>query len=64
MARKLATYDPAEDLTSDAATAAFMAEAFDTEGPGCIAHARKVATRAKDMKPSRYARKCSTSCRA
>ena len=31
MAVKLTTYDPAEDLTSDAAMATFMAEAFATE---------------------------------
>jgi DNA-binding phage protein len=35
----LTTYDPAEDLTSDAAVATFMADAFATEDPGYIAHA-------------------------
>jgi hypothetical protein len=31
MATKLTTYDPAEDLASDAAIATFMAEAFASE---------------------------------
>ena len=34
MAVKLTKDDPAEDLTSDAAIATFMAEAFATEDPG------------------------------
>jgi probable addiction module antidote protein len=49
MAAKLTTYDPAEDLTSDAAIATFMAEAFATEDPGYIAHALGVVARAKGM---------------
>jgi probable addiction module antidote protein len=46
---KLTTYDPAEDLTSDAAVATFMQEAFATEDPGYIAHALGVVARAKGM---------------
>lgn len=49
MAVKLTTYDPAEDLTSDAAIATFMAEAFATEDPSYIAHALGVVARAKGM---------------
>jgi probable addiction module antidote protein len=49
MAEKLATYDPAEDLTSDAAVATFMAEAFASEDAGYIAHALGVVARAKGM---------------
>ena len=49
MAQKLTTYDPAEDLTSDKAIAAFMAEAFGTEDAGYIAHALGVVARAKGM---------------
>jgi probable addiction module antidote protein len=49
MAEKLTTYDPAEDLTSDEAVAAFMAEAFQTEDSGYIAHALGVVARAKGM---------------
>lgn len=49
MAEKLTTYDPAEDLTSDAAIATFMAEAFETEDTGYIAHALGVVARAKGM---------------
>jgi len=49
MAEKLTTYDPAEDLTSDAAVATFMAEAFETEDVGYIAHALGVVARAKGM---------------
>jgi probable addiction module antidote protein len=49
MAVKLTTYDPAEDLTSDAAVATFMAEAFATEDAGYIAHALGVVARAKGM---------------
>ena len=44
---KLTTYDPAEDLTSDAAIATFMAEAFATEDSSYIAHALGVVVRAK-----------------
>ena len=49
MTAKLTTYDPAEDLTSDAAIATFMAEAFDSEDAGYIAHAPGVVARAKGM---------------
>lgn len=49
MGEKLTTYDPAEDLTSDAAIATFMAEAFETEDVGYIAHALGVVARAKGM---------------
>lgn len=49
MTRKLTTYDPAEDLTSDKAVAAFMAEAFKTEDAGYIAHALGVVARARGM---------------
>ncbi|MBV9550052.1 MAG: putative addiction module antidote protein [Alphaproteobacteria bacterium] len=49
MAKKLTTYDPAEDLTSNKAVATFMAEAFATEDAGYIAHALGVVARAKGM---------------
>lgn len=49
MAEKLTTYNPAEDITSDAAVAIFMAEAFETEDAGYIAHALGVVARAKGM---------------
>jgi len=49
MAEKLTTYDPAEDLTSDAAIATFMAEAFASEDAGYIARALGVVARAKGM---------------
>jgi probable addiction module antidote protein len=49
MGEKLTTYDPAEDLVSDAAIARFMAEAFETEDSGYIAHALGVVARAKGM---------------
>lgn len=49
MAEKLTTYDPAEDLTSDKAIAAFMAEAFKTSDASYIAHALGVIARAKGM---------------
>ena len=49
MAPKATPYDPAEDLTSDAAVATFMAEAFATEDAGYIAHALGVVARAKGM---------------
>jgi DNA-binding phage protein len=38
MAEKLTTYDPAEDIASDAAVATFVAEAFETEDAGYKAH--------------------------
>jgi len=46
---KLTTYDPAEDLVSNTGMAAFMAEAFETEDAGYIAHALGVVARAKGM---------------
>jgi probable addiction module antidote protein len=49
MAEKLTTYDPAEDLTTDEAVAAFMAEAFHTNDVGYIAHALGVVARARGM---------------
>src|ERR1035437_3047301 len=49
MAEKLTTYDPAEDLASDEAMATFMAEAFETNDAGYIAHALGVVARAKGM---------------
>ena len=49
MAEKLTTYDTAEDLTSDEAMAIFMAEAFQTNDAGYIAHALGVVARAKGM---------------
>ena len=49
MTAKLTLYDPAEDLTSEAAMAVFMAEAFASEDPGYIAHALGVVARAKGM---------------
>ena len=49
MAEKLTTYDPAADLTSDEAIAIFMAEAFQTNDAGYVAHALGVVARAKGM---------------
>jgi len=49
MSKTLTTYDPAEDLGSDAAIAIFMAEAFQTNDAGYIAHALGVVARAKGM---------------
>jgi probable addiction module antidote protein len=49
MADRLTTYDPAEDLTSDAAIATFIAEAFQTEDVSYIAHALGVVARSKGM---------------
>lgn len=49
MAKKLTTFDPAEGLTSDDAIAAFMADAFESEDAGYIAHALGVVARAKGM---------------
>jgi len=46
---KLTNYDPAEDLTSDQAIAAFMAEAFQTNDVRYISHALGVVARAKGM---------------
>jgi probable addiction module antidote protein len=47
--KKLTTFDPAEGLTSDEAIAAFMADAFESEDAGYIAHALGVVARAKGM---------------
>jgi probable addiction module antidote protein len=49
MQEKLSTYDPAEDLTTDAAVAMFMGQAFQTNDPGYVAHALGVVARAKGM---------------
>ena len=49
MAEKLTNYDPAEDLSSNKAIATFMAEAFETEDAGYIAHALGVVARARGM---------------
>ncbi len=49
MAKKLTSYDPAEDLGSDEAIGIFMAEAFQTNDAGYIAHALGVVARAKGM---------------
>jgi probable addiction module antidote protein len=49
MAEKLTIYDPAEDLTSDEAIAVFMAEAFESNDAGYVAHALGVVARAKGM---------------
>ncbi len=49
MSEKLTIYDPAEDLASDEAVAAFMADAFATGDAGFIAHALGIVARAKGM---------------
>lgn len=49
MTGKLTTYDPAEDLTTDEAIATFMAEAFQTNDVGYIAHALGLVARVKGM---------------
>lgn len=49
MTEKLSIYDPAEDLANDEAIATFMAEAFETNDAGYIAHALGVVARAKGM---------------
>ena len=49
MTEKLTTYDPAEDLATDDAVALFMAQAFETNDAGYIAHALGVVARAKGM---------------
>jgi probable addiction module antidote protein len=46
---KLTNYDPAEDLESEEAIAAFMAEAFQTNDVAYISHALGVVARAKGM---------------
>jgi probable addiction module antidote protein len=49
MAKKLTSYDPAEDLGSDEAIAVFLAEALQTNDVRYIAHALGVVARAKGM---------------
>lgn len=49
MAETLTPYDPAEDLASNEAIALFMAQAFETNDAGYIAHALGVVARAKGM---------------
>lgn len=49
MTEKLTPFDPAEGLTSDEAIAAFMADAFESNDAGYIAHALGVVARAKGM---------------
>nr|WP_297365628.1 addiction module antidote protein [Acidiferrobacter sp.] len=49
MSEKLTVYDPAEDLSSDEAVAAFMAEAFAVGDAGFIAHAWGIVARANGM---------------
>ncbi|MBU6405165.1 MAG: putative addiction module antidote protein [Pseudomonadota bacterium] len=49
MTEKLTTFDPAEHLQSDQATADFMAAAFATNDPAYVAHALGVVARAKGM---------------
>lgn len=46
---ELKRYDPAEDLTSDEAISVFMADAFETNDAGYIAHALGIVARAKGM---------------
>ncbi|AIY40564.1 putative antitoxin [Collimonas arenae] len=49
MPEKLTGYDPAEDLSSGEAMAAFMTAAFETGDAAYIAHALGVVARAKGM---------------
>ena len=49
MTEKFTTYDPDADLDSDEAIAIFMAEAFQTNDAGYVAHALGVVARAKGM---------------
>jgi probable addiction module antidote protein len=49
MTDKIMPYDPAEDLQSEEAIAAFMEEAFKTGDAGFIAHALGIVARAKGM---------------
>ena len=49
MAENLSNYDPAEDLGSDEAIAAFMAEALQTNDVAYVSHALGVVARAKGM---------------
>ncbi len=54
MGGKLMTYDPAEDLLSDEAIAAFMQESFKTKDADYIAHALEVVARVEAIKPDRF----------
>ncbi len=49
MTKKLITYDPAENLSSDESIATFMTEAFETNDAAYVAHAFGVVARAKGM---------------
>ena len=49
MTEKLTAYDPAEDLATGDAVALFMAQAFETNDAGYIAHALGVVARANGM---------------
>jgi probable addiction module antidote protein len=49
MAKKPKVFDPAAYLDSDEAIATFVAEAFETNDAGYIAHAIGVVARAKGM---------------
>lgn len=49
MAKKLLKFDPAEGLTSEEAIATFIADAFESQDAGYIAHALGVVARAKGM---------------
>jgi len=49
MAKKLTSYDPAEDLVSDEGITFFMEEAFKTQDAAFIAHALGIVARAKGM---------------
>ena len=49
MTEKLTSYDPVADLSTDEAIALFMAEAFQTNDAGYVAHALGVVARAKGM---------------
>ena len=49
MKKKATKFDPAEALGSDAAIAAFMADAFTSEDAGYIAHALGIVARARGM---------------
>lgn len=47
--RELASFDPAEALTTAEAISAFLAEAEAAGGPAYVEHAREVAARARAM---------------
>jgi len=49
MGEKLTSYDPAEDLLTGDAIAAFIAEAVRTEDANYIAHARSIVARAGEL---------------